>query len=135
MTLLARLTHLRALRCAASALGLTLFLRQCYFRLACPPTAFSSWSWARRRPGFTCATPASCACSSRWAASGRSWNSCSAGSNRATWSTISAAISGSIKIDVEGYEHSVLQGLRQTLAQPQCEILSCEIHTSLLPGA
>lgn len=38
-----------------------------------------------------------------------------------------------IKIDVEGYEHSVIQGLRRVLANPACEMVCCEVHPSLLP--
>jgi FkbM family methyltransferase len=38
-----------------------------------------------------------------------------------------------IKIDVEGYEYNVIQGLRRTLAQPRCELLCCEIHPHFLP--
>jgi len=39
-----------------------------------------------------------------------------------------------VKIDVEGYEHSVIQGLRHTLSEPVCEMLCCEIHPSMLPA-
>lgn len=38
-----------------------------------------------------------------------------------------------VKIDVEGYEHSVIQGLRHTLAGRGCELVCCEIHPHLLP--
>jgi FkbM family methyltransferase len=38
-----------------------------------------------------------------------------------------------VKIDVEGYEYQVLQGLQSTLAQPPCELLCCEVHPRLLP--
>jgi FkbM family methyltransferase len=38
-----------------------------------------------------------------------------------------------VKIDVQGYEYAVLQGLRHTLAQPDCELLCCEVHPKLLP--
>jgi len=38
-----------------------------------------------------------------------------------------------VKVDVEGYEYHVLQGLRFTLARPECQLLCCEIHPALLP--
>jgi len=38
-----------------------------------------------------------------------------------------------VKIDVEGYEHEVIQGLRSTLAEPECQFVCCEIHPGLLP--
>lgn len=38
-----------------------------------------------------------------------------------------------VKIDVEGYEHEVIQGLRSTLAEPECQVVCCEIHPRLLP--
>jgi len=39
-----------------------------------------------------------------------------------------------VKIDVEGYEHAVIQGLRHTLSEPACEMICCEIHPSMLPA-
>jgi len=39
-----------------------------------------------------------------------------------------------VKIDVEGCEWFVIDGLHQTLAEPACEVLCCEIHPGLLPS-
>lgn len=39
-----------------------------------------------------------------------------------------------VKIDVEGYEYNVIEGLRHTLGQPACELVCCEIHPTLLPA-
>lgn len=33
-----------------------------------------------------------------------------------------------IKIDVEGTEHDVVKGMRDTLADPDCRVLYCEVH-------
>jgi FkbM family methyltransferase len=38
-----------------------------------------------------------------------------------------------VKIDVEGSEFSVLQGLRRTLGDPKCEVVCCEVHPKFLP--
>ena len=38
-----------------------------------------------------------------------------------------------IKVDVEGYEYSVILGLEKVLRQPTCRMLCCEVHTFLLP--
>lgn len=38
-----------------------------------------------------------------------------------------------LKIDVEGYEGIVLEGLRQSLSRPECRLVCCEIHPALLP--
>jgi FkbM family methyltransferase len=38
-----------------------------------------------------------------------------------------------VKIDVEGFEYLVLQGLRGTLSQPATELVVCEVHPYLLP--
>jgi FkbM family methyltransferase len=39
-----------------------------------------------------------------------------------------------VKIDVEGFEYSVLRGLEKTLSDPACQLLCCEIHPSFLPA-
>ncbi len=38
-----------------------------------------------------------------------------------------------VKIDVNGYEYQVIQGLARTLSLPECEIVCCEIHPYALP--
>lgn len=38
-----------------------------------------------------------------------------------------------VKIDVEGYEYSILLGLKGTLSNPNCKVICCEIHPGLLP--
>lgn len=40
-----------------------------------------------------------------------------------------------VKVDVEGHEYSVIQGLIRTLSQPSCDLLCCEIHPRFLPQA
>jgi FkbM family methyltransferase len=40
-----------------------------------------------------------------------------------------------VKIDVEGLEFAVLSGLKQTLSNRGCRLLSVEVHPSLLPAA
>lgn len=39
-----------------------------------------------------------------------------------------------MKIDVEGYEYYVMQGLEKTLKNKKCEMVCCEIHPLLLPN-
>jgi hypothetical protein len=39
-----------------------------------------------------------------------------------------------VKVDVEGFEYSVLKGFRRTLADPRCEMVCCEIHPKFLPA-
>lgn len=39
-----------------------------------------------------------------------------------------------VKIDVEGHEYAVLTGLKQTLSNELCRLLSIEIHPTLLPS-
>jgi len=38
-----------------------------------------------------------------------------------------------VKIDVEGYEYNVIQGLQRTLSNEACKIVCCEIHPTMLP--
>jgi len=38
-----------------------------------------------------------------------------------------------VKVDVEGYEYEVINGLRKTLANDECQMICCEIHPNLLP--
>jgi FkbM family methyltransferase len=38
-----------------------------------------------------------------------------------------------VKIDVEGFEYQVIRGLSQTLRNPACKMLCCEIHPYALP--
>jgi FkbM family methyltransferase len=38
-----------------------------------------------------------------------------------------------VKIDVEGYEYYVLQGLKNTLTHGMCQMVCCEIHPTMLP--
>ena len=44
-----------------------------------------------------------------------------------------ASIPAAVKIDVEGHEFEVLNGLKQTLSNPSCRRLCLEIHPTLLP--
>lgn len=39
----------------------------------------------------------------------------------------------SVKIDVEGFEYSVLMGLKNILQNPTCKIICCEVHLGLFP--
>ncbi len=39
-----------------------------------------------------------------------------------------------IKIDVEGFEYSVMRGLGETLGNPRCQFVGCEMHPHLLPA-
>jgi hypothetical protein len=39
-----------------------------------------------------------------------------------------------VKIDVEGYEYAVIQGLRRTLGHHACQMVCCEIHPARLPA-
>jgi len=38
-----------------------------------------------------------------------------------------------VKIDVEGFEYAVMRGLAQTLGDPHCQFVGCEVHPHLLP--
>jgi len=49
------------------------------------------------------------------------------------WNLLELPIPHVIKVDVEGYEYSVLKGLRRTLSDPRARLLLCEIHPPLLP--
>ncbi len=40
-----------------------------------------------------------------------------------------------VKIDVEGYEYYVIQGLKKTLMQEKCRFVFCEIHPGMFPQA
>lgn len=46
---------------------------------------------------------------------------------------LNVSIPKAVKIDVEGFEYEVLLGLSETLKNPQCQILCCEIHPGILP--
>jgi FkbM family methyltransferase len=39
-----------------------------------------------------------------------------------------------LKIDVEGYEYHVIQGLEKILRRKGCEMVCCEVHPMMLPG-
>jgi FkbM family methyltransferase len=39
-----------------------------------------------------------------------------------------------VKIDVEGYECAVIEGLRRTVARHACELVCCEVHPARLPA-
>ena len=39
-----------------------------------------------------------------------------------------------VKIDVEGFEYAVIEGLRRTVAQHACELVCCEVHPARLPA-
>ncbi len=43
-------------------------------------------------------------------------------------------VPNAVKIDVEGFEYSVLKGLRTSLMSPDCRLILCEIHPSRLPN-
>jgi hypothetical protein len=43
-------------------------------------------------------------------------------------------IPAAVKIDVEGHEFAVLQGLKQTLTNSACRRLCLEVHSALLPS-
>jgi len=45
-----------------------------------------------------------------------------------------APIPASVKIDVEGHEFEVLNGLKKTLSNPSCRRLCLEVHPTLLPA-